>query len=173
MIYVLHVQTGRELIIRDELRRKYIPAMVPREICLERRRGKIGRRERTIMPGYVFIDIVLDLNTYYMIRKIPYVIKFLDDGNPMALSAKEAEYITWLSNGGKPLEPSKLNPDGTVMDGPLKSYEQNIVSMNKRARRAKLLIDLMGKQHEVSLSVTATVTGSSESDGNVSYGTLL
>ncbi len=173
MIYVLHVQTGRELAIRDELKRRYIRAMVPREICLERRKGKTERRERTIMPGYVFIDIVLDLKTYYMIRNVPYVIKFLNDGNPVALSEKEAEYITWLNNGGKPLEPSYLNPDGTLMAGPLKSYEKSIVSMNKRARRAKLLIDLMGKQHEVSLSVTAAIIGGGDSGGDLKFGTLL
>lgn len=163
MIYVLHVQTGQEMAIRDELRRMYFGAMVPREIALERKNGKEIQRERTLFQGYVFVDMAMDLKAYYKIKGIPHVIRFLGDKQPTELSRKEAEYITWLASGGKPLQPSELDQDGAVMTGPLKGHEPEIVSVNTRAKRAKVRITLAGEPHEISLSV---VTAAGDSDGD-------
>ena len=155
MIYVLHVQTGNEMAVRDELRRMWCNAMVPREITLDRKDGKTTQRERVLFQGYVFVDMHMDLQSYYKIRSIPHVIKFLGGGTPLKLSTAEARYIEWLAGGGKPLQPSELDEDGTVMTGPLKGHEQDIVAMNKRAKRAKLRITLAGEPQEISLSVIA------------------
>jgi transcriptional antiterminator NusG len=166
MIYVLHVMTGKEIAVRDELRRVPYAAMVPREICLERRDGEIAKRERVLFAGYVFIDMSMNLQSYYKIRDIPHVIKFLGGGSPLQLSTAEAKHIEWLNNGGKPLEPSELDEDGIVKTGPLKGRDLDVVAMNKRAKRAKLLITLAGIPQEISLSVTTAVDSGGGTDGD-------
>ena len=165
MIYVLRVETGKEKAVRDQLVRWRIKALVPREICLERKNGKTVRRERVLFPGYVFVDETLLMPAYYYkVRKTPHVFMFLGGGNPTALHAKEAEYIRWLANGGKSLEPSELDEDGVVKTGPLKGRDLDVVTMNKRAKRAKLRITIAGEPHEVSLSVTAAAPTSGGTD---------
>jgi transcriptional antiterminator NusG len=163
MIYVVHVQSGKEMAVRDELRRSCYRAMVPRENALERVDGRLRQRERTLFTGYVFVDMAMDLKSYYKIRNNPHVIRFLGGKQPIELTAAEARYIEWLAGGGKPLQPSELDKDGAVMTGPLKGHEQSVVSVNKRAKRAKVRITLAGEPHEISLSV---VTAAGDSDGD-------
>lgn len=165
MIYVLHVQTGHELEIRDELRRQYYGAMAPREIALERKDGKPVSRERMLMPGYVFVDMSMDLKSYYKLKAMPHVIKFLGGGQPLALTSAEAEYIMWLHNGGRPLQPSEIDGAGAVMTGPLVGRESSVISINKRAKRARLRITLAGEPHEISLSVTAADNTDADTNG--------
>lgn len=172
MIYVLHVTTGHEMDIRDQLKRQYFGAMVPREITLERKDGETSEREKVIFTGYVFIDMSMDLKAYYRIKEIPHVIKFLGGGDPLMLTTKEAEYIVWLSGGGKPLLPSELDEDGAVMTGPLKGHESSIVSINKRAKRARLRITLAGEPHEISLSVTAADSTATDSSSGGTDGAI-
>lgn len=57
MLYVLFVQSGRELQIIEELRCKKITAYCPRQLKAERRRGNWQYVERIIFTGYVFIDV--------------------------------------------------------------------------------------------------------------------
>lgn len=154
MIYVLHVKTGKEMIIRDKLRSIYFHGMVPRELCIERRDGETERHERAIFPGYVFVDMILTLSGYHKIKAIPNVYKFLGGGEPAILSVNEAEHIMWLTNCDKPLPPSELNQDGKVTGGPLAGHEDKIVSLNKRQCRAKVKVEIMGEPHDISLSVT-------------------
>lgn len=154
MIYVLHVQTGKEIIVRDKLRSMYFHGMVPRELCIERRDSVTELRERVIFPGYVFVDMILTLSGYHKIKAIPNVYKFLGGGEPAILPATEADHIMWLTNHDKPLLPSELNQDGKVTGGPLAGHEDKIVSINKRQCRAKVKVEIMGEPHDISLSVT-------------------
>jgi len=166
MIYVLHVQTGKEMAIRDELRRGFYGAMVPREITPERKDGKFVWRERVLFPGYVFVDMALDLKSYYKIRGIPHVIRFLGDGKPVELPSSEATYIVWLAGNGKPLQPSILDDATAVISGPLKGRESSIASVNKRAKRARVKVSIAGEVHEVSLSVITEEDAAAVADDN-------
>lgn len=152
MIYVLHVMTGKELSVSGELKKIYCRALVPREICIERREGKTEKRERVLFPGYVFIDTVLNLQLYYKIKAVANVIKFLGGGKPSELPASEAKYIEWLGGENKPLPVSQMDAEGNIISGPLKGYEANIVSLDKRQRRAKVAVTLNGEKHVISLS---------------------
>jgi transcriptional antiterminator NusG len=152
MIYVLHVTTGKELAVSGELKKIYCRALVPREICTERKNGKIEKKERVLFPGYVFIDTILNLQAYYKIKAITNVIKFLGEGTPAELPAAEEKYIEWLNGENKPLEVSQIDKDGNILSGPLKGYEALILSIDKRQRRAKVSIMINGEQQTVSLS---------------------
>ena len=81
--YVLHVRTGREMDVKQELLRKDYGAAVPTEIKTERRSGNWTQCERTLIPGYVFVEAAITDADYYNIRGIPGVIRFLStDGYP-------------------------------------------------------------------------------------------
>ena len=177
MIYVLHVMTGKELDVRDELRRVPYTAMVPREITLERKDGQVVGKERTLFASYVFVDMVMDLQAYYKIRSIQHVIKFLGGTSPAKLSGTEAKYIEWLANGGKPLQPSEIDKDGKIIFGPLVGNEAYVVKMDRRARRAKLRVTLAGASQEINLSVidaqltdTLPVAAAAPPDGGTDEG---
>lgn len=153
MIYVLHVHTGKEQAIQDVLQHQGYKALVPCEIRQIRQGGCWKFSEYTLIPGYVFVESEMSGAAYYEIKSIPHVIRFLGGGSPTPISESEAKHINWLCPGGLPLQASELTLGGTVVSGPLKGHEDAILSMNKRQRRAKVGITIMGEQKEITLSV--------------------
>ena len=117
MIYVLQVQTGKELDVRCRLLREGISAEVPRERIIIRKGGLWSKMIKNLFPGYVFVDIDLNAEMFHRINPVPGVIRFL--GNPTPLPEHEAEMLKWLSNGGEVIEPSAVtvNCDKIYCDG--------------------------------------------------------
>ncbi len=154
MIYVLQVQTGKELAVRVQLLREGIAADVPRERIIIRKGGLWSKMVKNLFPGYVFVDIDLTPEMFHRINPVPGVIRFL--GNPTPLPEHEAEMIRWLSNGGKIIEPStviSLEDEQIVCDGFLAGHEDKIKYLNLRQKKVAVEVRFGEKTHRANLSV--------------------
>lgn len=155
-LYVLHVQTMRELKVKHELERKSFEAYVPQETALLRKGGQWNRVTRILMFGYVFIRLdALTPERYYAVKQTPGVIRFLGSP-PEPLPEAEEQRCAWLLNDGKPLEPSQgyvENGRLVVTDGPLCGFSGQVKSFDKRQKRATAVLQILGREHEVTLSV--------------------
>lgn len=152
MIYVLHVQSGRENDIVNLLAMQEIKAYAPQHKLLERRKGVWEAVLRTVFPGYVFADIELNAEEYYKIRRTDGVIKFL--GNPTPLPYAEQQRMQWIFDAGV-LDVSRgyiENGRLVITDGLLKGREDQIVSYSRRQKRCKLYCEINGRRHYFSLS---------------------
>ena len=157
MIYVLQVQTGKELAVRGQLLREGISAEVPRERIIVRKGGLWSKMIKNLFPGYVFVDIDLTPEMFHRINPIFGVIRFLGStvGNPTPLPEHEAKMIRWLSNGGEVIEPSEVSGDGdgAVYRGFLAGHEDRITFLNLRQKKARVEVRFGGKIHRANLSV--------------------
>ncbi len=157
MIYVLQVQTGKELAVRGQLLREGIAAEVPRERIIVRKGGLWSKMIKNLFPGYVFVDIDLTPEMFHRINPISGVIRFLGStvGNPTPLPEHEAEMIRWLSNGGEVIEPSEVSSDGdgAVYRGFLAGHEDKVQFLNLRQKKARVEVRFGGKVHRANLSV--------------------
>jgi len=158
MWFVLQVKTGEEKTVRAALREAGIPAFVPEESRPIRKDGAWTQKEYTLFPSYVFLDVSYNAETYYKVKAVPSVIRFLGDGSgPSPLSFLEAEWIRELSGGGEPLQPSVVEKqqDGTykVVDGILQRFTPQLESVNARNRKATVDITICGEKKTVQLSV--------------------
>ncbi len=153
MIYVLQVQTGKELAVRSQLMREGIAADVPRERILIRKGGLWSKMIKLLFPGYVFVEIEYSAEMFHKINPVPGVIRFL--GNPTPLPGHEAEMIKWLSNGGKIIEPSDISTENgmIVCKGFLAGYEDRIKYFNLRQKKARIEVRFGGKIHRANLSI--------------------
>lgn len=153
MIYVLQVQTGKELAVRGQLLRDGISADVPRERVIIRKGGLWSKMIKNLFPGYVFVDIDFSAEMFHRINPVPGVIRFL--GNPTPLPEHEAEMIRWLSNGGEVIEPSEVRiVDGDPLySGFLAGHEDKITYLNPRQKKARIEVRFGGKVHRANLSV--------------------
>ncbi len=141
MIYVLQVQTGKELDVRCRLLREGISADVPRERIIIRKGGLWSKMIKNLFPGYVFVDIDFSAEMFHRINPVPGVIRFL--GNPTPLPEHEAEMIRWLSNGGEVIEPStviSLEGEQIVCDGFLAGHEDKIIAIPPNTARLTSMI---------------------------------
>lgn len=152
MIYVLHVQSGKEYDIVNSLAMQGIKAYAPQHKLPERRKGVWNTVQRTIFPGYVFADTGLTDDIYYKIRRTDGVIKFL--GDPTPLSYAEQRRMQWIFDAGV-LGVSRgyiQNGKPVITDGLLKGREEHIVSYSRRQKRCKLYCEINGRRHYFSLS---------------------
>ena len=152
MIYVLHVQSGKEYDIVNSLVMQDIKAYAPRHELLERRKGVWNKVQRSIFPGYVFVDTDLSDEIYYKIRHTEGVVRFL--GDPTPLSYSEHHRMQWIFDTGV-LDVSRgYVKDGrlVITDGLLKGREDRIVSFCRRQKRCKLYCEINGRRHYFSLS---------------------
>lgn len=154
-MYVLQVRSGYEITDCQELRKRGFDAVLPTVIQYVRHGGKWNLHEKIIFTQYLFIRFKPSEESYYKIRKIDGIVRFLGCNQPLKYS--EQKYIEWLENGGKPIEPSKIfiTPDGEklVMSGVLRKYSGTEIDYNLRQKKANIFIKIAGQKHKVTLPV--------------------
>lgn len=155
--YVLHVETGSEILVRDTLNRIVtIKAVVPRQEKVERRQGKKIVVVRTIFQGYVFVKADLTPDIYYRIRSTPRVYKFLGSNRPEPIPEEELHFILGFLGRDEIIGISDAMMEGRsirVTNGPLLGMEGYIVKVNKRKGRVKARFGILGHTKSVELSV--------------------
>lgn len=155
MIYVLQVQTAKELAVRSLLEQQDISAFVPRERLLIRKNGLWSKMIKLLFPGYVFVDIDYSADMFHKINPIPGVIRFL--GSPSPLPEHEEGMIRWLSNGGEIIEPSAavIGADGNITgyEGFLAGNEDKIKYLNLRQKKASVEVKFGGKIHKANIGI--------------------
>ncbi|MBQ5320321.1 MAG: hypothetical protein J6K17_14620 [Oscillospiraceae bacterium] len=155
MIYVLQVQTNKELDVSAALIRAGIQADVPRERILIRKGGLWSKMLKLLFPGYVFVTVDYNAEVYHIIKSVSGVIRFL--GAPTPLPEHEADMIRWLSNGGEIIEQSLIRTDseGNVIgyEGFLEGNEDKIKRLNLRQKKASVEVKFGGKTHRANLGI--------------------
>lgn len=154
--YVLAVNTGQELAVRDALLREGFTAAVPHENRMIRRWGVWQQKEYVLFAGYVFVGIeTMTDAVYYTVRSIPAVIRFLGVTAPETISDVEAVQIGLLAPTTEALEPSVVEFDlyGTprIVSGVLLNLPPT--KIDKHSRRATINISQHGKPKQLSLSI--------------------
>lgn len=156
-MYVLQVRSGYEFSVCEELRKQGFDAVLPVRQEYIRRGGKWEIYEKIIFTQYIFLRSEITEKTYYEIKKIDGVVRFLgfENGVLQPLNRSEQSYIEWLWNGGKPIEPSKIyvtpNGDKMIMSGILRKYSGNEIEYNLHQRKANIFIEIAGRKHKITL----------------------
>lgn len=153
--YVLHVRTGSEFEIAEQLRRRGFSAVVPTENRVIRKGGKWIQQIYIVFNGYVFVYMNYSWSKYYAMSGIYGIIKILGGGqNPTPLSKNEAEFILKLSK--LLAEPSvlKFRDDNSyeVISGFLADYTEKIAKVERRYKKATVKITVAGEEKEIKVS---------------------
>lgn len=171
--YVIQVKTGKEVLVKETLQAIGYNAAVPQEQRLIRSSGSWTPKLHTLFDGYVFINCEYNDKTYYTIIALPNFIRWVGVGKVQAipLTAAEAEWIHLLSNGDKPLTPSKavILPDGSlkVENGILEYITHRITKVDKHARKVSIELDLAGVAKTITLSIDVADAGAVDSSPTV------
>lgn len=152
--YVLHVRTGSELDIAEQLRKRGFSAVVPTENRVIRKGGKWTQKIYIVFAGYVFVYMNYSWSKYYAMSGIYGIIKILGGGqSPTPLSKNEADFVLKLSE--LLAEPSvlKFKEDSyEVISGFLADYADNIVKIERRYKKATVKVTVAGEEKEIKVS---------------------
>jgi len=161
--YVIHTYAGYEEAVSRNLKQrvesldmqdKIFNVIVPKEKKIEIKGGKRTIVEEKIYPGYIFVDMIVTDDSWYVVRNTPRVTGFIGAGTtPIPVSSEEMATI--LKKMGE-VEPHykmdfKVGDLVRIIDGPMKGFDGKINEIDEEHGRVKILVTLFGRETPVDL----------------------
>lgn len=164
--YVVHAYSGFEKYVMQALREnirlknlgdKFGEILVPTEEVVELKGGQKRRSERKFFPGYVLVEMVMDEETWHLVRSVPKVLGFIGgtSDKPAPISPKEAEIILQrIQDSSEKPKPKVLFEVGElvrVIDGPFADFSGVVEEVNYEKNRMRVAVMIFGRSTPVEL----------------------
>lgn len=159
--YVVNTYSGHENRVKDNLEKRLetmgiqdslFRILVAEEPEIEIKNGKQVEKMKNMFPGYVFVEMKMTDEAWYVVRNTPGVTGFIGSSGggakPFPVSPDEMESI--LRRMGQ--SDKKVTVDFAVGDlvrvqtGPFSGMEGKVSSMNDQTQVANVLIMLFGRE---------------------------
>lgn len=161
--YAIHTYSGYENAVARNLRQridslnmneKIFEVVVPTEKKIRVKGGKRVTEEERIYPGYVLVDMIVDDESWYVVRNTPRVTGFVGSGTqPVPLSEGELNTLMGRMSADTPKHRVDLAVDDLVIiiDGPFKDLEGRVAETDEERGKVKVLVSMFGRETPVEL----------------------
>ncbi len=161
--YVIHTYSGHEGKVKlNLLRRTESMGMdnrifnieVPEEKVIELKDGKRSEKVKKIFPGYVLVEMIMDDESWLVVRNTPGVTSFVGAGSkPVPLSHREVKKILKRASSRKArIEfDYKLNDEVKINNGPFQDFNGKIIEVNPEQGKVKVSVSIFGRSTPVEL----------------------
>jgi transcriptional antiterminator NusG len=133
---------------------KIFSVIVPTEKKIKVKGTKRIEQEEKIYPGYILVDMIVDDESWYIVRNTPRVTGFVGSGvHPVPLAQKEVDELFARMDSTKVLHNISLAKDELVKvaDGPFKDFEGKISEVDQERGKVKVLVSMFGRETAVEL----------------------
>lgn len=161
--YALHTYSGYENKVKKTIESKIeardlgdrvFQIVIPTREEIEIRQGARHTVLKKLFPGYVWVRMILDEETWYELRNTPGVTGFISSQNkPVELSEDEVQSVLT----GMTAEPPKVKMQFAVgdtvriIDGPFADFRGEIDEINNEKGKIKVLVSFFGRETPVEL----------------------
>ena len=152
--YVVHTYSGYEnkvkanidkTIENRHLENQILEVRVPLEDVEENKDGKRRIVQKKMFPGYVLIHMIMNDDTWYVVRNIRGVTGFVGPGSkPVALSEAEMERLG-IQNVVVQID-FEVGDSVVITSGAWKDTESVIQSINEAKRTVTINVEMMGRE---------------------------
>lgn len=161
--YVIHTYSGYEDAVAKNLKQrieslsmenKIFNVIVPKEKKIKIKNGKRKTVEEKIYPGYVLVEMIVDDESWYVVRNTPRVTGFLGAGTtPIPVSAKDIADLMKRMDAGEPefTIDFEVGEAVKVMDGPFKGMDGKVSEIDQERGKIKVLVNMFGRDTPVEL----------------------
>jgi len=161
--YVIHSHAGYEDQVAESIMQRaqnlqlkdYIfDVIVPKEKHVEIRNGRKRVTEKRSFPGYVFVNMAVTDESWYVVRNTPNVTGFLGSGvHPVPIPESEIVAIRSKMEKDEPEHVVDLREGDLVRiaDGPLKGYEGKVNELDPDKGKIKVSVSMFGRETPVNL----------------------
>ncbi|MBO9306882.1 MULTISPECIES: transcription termination/antitermination protein NusG [Thermomicrobium] len=161
--YVLHTYSGYENKVRQNLLHrvetmdvadKVFEVVIPMQEEIEIRGGQRHTVQRKVFPGYVLVRMILDDESWHVVRNTPGVTGFVGVGNrPVPLDRAEAEAIIRGAKAEQPKVRMTLLPGDVVriIDGPFTDFRGVVDEVDNEKGKVRVLVSFFGRETPVTL----------------------
>jgi transcription termination/antitermination protein NusG len=161
--YAIHTYSGYENAVTRNLKQridslgmhdKIFNVVVPTEKKIRVKGGKRVMEEERIYPGYVLVEMVVDDESWYVVRNTPRVTGFVGSGTqPVPLT--QAEYDALMKRMSTDTVKHKVDvSEGDLViitDGPFKELEGKVGGVDEKSGKVKVLVAMFGRETPVEL----------------------
>ena len=150
-------QSLREHIKLHNMSGLFGEVMVPIEEVVEIRGGKRRKSERKFFPGYVLVQMIMNEDTWHLVRSIPRVLGFIGgiSDRPAPISDKEIDAIqNRLQQIGDKPRPKTLFEPGEIIrvsNGPFSDFNGTVEEIDYEKSRLKVSVSIFGRATPVEL----------------------
>jgi transcription termination/antitermination protein NusG len=161
--YAIHTYSGYENAVARNLKQRIdslgmsshiFDVVVPTEKKIRVKGGKRVTEEERIYPGYVLVDMIVNDESWYIVRNTPRVTGFVGSGTqPVPLTQAEYEALRGRMDDGTVKHKVDLSQDDlvTITDGPFKELEGKVSEVDEASGRVKVLVSMFGRETPVEL----------------------
>jgi transcriptional antiterminator NusG len=162
--YIIHTYSGQEdKVAKMLLQRiksfkqedKFWEILIPKEERLKIRGGKRFSKKEVLFPGYVFVKMILDDNSWAVVRETWGVAGFVGTGGnqPTPVPEQEVRVIEKYLAAEKPKFKVKFSPGEAVKitEGPFADFLGTVDEVDEEKGKLKVMVSIFGRETPVEL----------------------
>ncbi len=165
--YIVNVQTGcestaksaiEERIKSKKMETNFGEILIPAENVVQLVKGQKQTKSRKFFPGYIFVNMVLNDETWQLVKQSSKVTGFVGGGpktRPPEVPEAEVFRVTQQMAGISEKPRTKINfvtgESVTVVDGPFSNFSGTVEEINEEKGKVKVLVSIFGRPTPVEL----------------------
>jgi transcriptional antiterminator NusG len=162
--YVIQAYSGYENKVKISLQERIKQAgmddlfgeiLIPKENVQETRGGNRRVTSRTFYPGYIFVHMELNDETWHLVKDTPKVSGFVGGRHPTAVKEPEIEAIAQqVAEGAAKPKPKVVFEQGDhvrVIDGAFANFTGTIEEVKPDKQKVRVLVSIFGRATPVEL----------------------
>ncbi len=163
--YAVQTYFGHENAVARDLRQrieslnmsdKILEVLIPVENKVKIRAGKKIEKMESLYPGYIFVKMIVDDETWYIVQNTERVIGFAGTrSQPISLTEQEVEDMFSRMNE----RAGKIDTDVAegevvkIIDGPFADLEGKVDEVDAEKNQITILVPMFGKETPVKLDL--------------------
>lgn len=164
--YVVHAYSGMEKAVernilerinRSGMQHKFGRILVPMEEVVEIKNGQKKTTERKFFPGYVLVEMVMDDDTWHLIKHTNKVTGFVGGAKNRPAPISEAEVLKIVSQMQEGTEKPRHKVEFVVgefvrvKDGPFTDFNGSVEDVNYEKSKVRVAVTIFGRSTPVEL----------------------
>jgi transcriptional antiterminator NusG len=164
--YVVHAYSGmekaverniKERIVREGMQDKFGRILVPMEEVVEVKNGQKRTTERKFFPGYVLVEMVMDDDTWHLVKHTNKVTGFVGGAKnrPAPISEDEVMKIVNQMQEGSDKPRHKVEFEVgeyvRVKEGPFTDFNGTVEEVNYEKSKVRVAVTIFGRSTPVEL----------------------
>ena len=163
--FVVHCYSGYENKVKKNLEHRaesmgmtshILDVIVPTEEQVELREGQRRVVERRIYPGYVLVRMILDEESWYVVRNTPGVTGFVGIGNkPTPLRQEEVDRIMRRMEAEEPVAQVKVKVGDKVrvVEGSFTDFNGTVEEVYPDKGKARVLVSFFNRETPIEVDL--------------------
>ena len=161
--YIVHTYSGYENKVKVNLEKrieymnmgdKIFRIEVPQKTVTQMKAGKKQEKEEKIFPGYVLVEMIMDEDSWYVVRHTSGVTKFVGSAKK-PIPARESEIKKILHRSSSQVEKIELDvkvgDKVRIISGPFADFDADIIEVYPDKSKLRASVSIFGRETPVEL----------------------